>query len=261
MDGTAPVTMTSWGLLIAFLHLGKDFVGQKPGGVDVGEVVHGSDEDQIGGCDGISRISLAVGKVVEVYAVGDDCDRGLGCEGGELLGVVGGCDDEGIKFLAEAFFVAFKQGKVEAIAQRFFSGARFELAFAGGIDGTVDVDADGERAFPGRVDVDFVDAMFAGDGVKFEIMDGLGDPGLEVRTIARSHAGWRSGGDEFKAALKFVPDSRSGSGVGDCWDTCWTIENNQFADDTSQSRNFGVTDGGVPERGDRDGVIFLLKVF
>ena len=50
----------------------------------------------------------------------------------------------------------------------------------------MDIDADGKRAFPGGIDVDFVDAMFAGDGVKFEIMDGLSDPGLEVRTIARS---------------------------------------------------------------------------
>ena len=167
------------------MYLGKDFVGEKPSGVNVGEVVHGSDEDEIGGID---RFGFTVGKVVEVYAVGDDIDRGLGGKGGKLAGVVGGRDDEGAKFLAEAFLVAFEQGKVDAIAQRFFSGARFELVFAGGVDRTVDVDADGERAFPGGVDVDFVDAMFAGDGVKFEIMDGLGNPGLEVRTIARSDA-------------------------------------------------------------------------
>ena len=75
-----------------------------------------------------------VGKIVEVYAVGDDMNGSLGCEAGELLGVVGGCDDEGAKFLAEAFLVTFEQWKVQAIAQGFFSGARFELAFAGGVD-------------------------------------------------------------------------------------------------------------------------------
>jgi hypothetical protein len=228
----------------------KDLVAEVLGGIHVGDVVHGPEEHDVvvAGVFGSHREGC------EVYAVGNHLDVGGWGEGLDLALVVGGGDDQVGELLAVAAFVALEEGEIDAIARGFLSRTCFELLEEGGVDGAVDIDDRSDKGAIFGADVDFVDAMFAGDDVELAGADGAIDPVLEFERMAGADAGGGAVEEEVGEALEFVAEYGG------------AIEYDQLIDVGFEVCDVLGRHLGVAEGGEGDAVVLLevadsIKIF